>query len=110
MVLYMLCAMLAVIFTMATALSVADFLRLLFGADNGAAAMLGGIQEGNLVSLALQRLYLYLVQFGTLRALLYFSLLTFALYALKNLFAYLAAVQINSRRHKCKAHRSKQCR
>ena len=96
MVLYMLCAVLAVIFTMATALSVADFLRLLFGADNGAAAMLGGIQEGNLVSLALQRLYLYLVQFGTLRALLYFSLLTFALYALKNLFAYLAAVQINT--------------
>lgn len=96
MLLYVLWAVLAVSFTMATALSVADFLRLLFGADDGSNnSLMNTVQEGNLVSHALQQLYLFLIQYGILQALLYFSLIIFALYALKNLFTYLASVQIN---------------
>ena len=51
---------LSVLFTMATALSVADFLKILFPSPETAAAP---VAEGNLLSQALQMLYLWLISF-----------------------------------------------
>lgn len=82
---------LSVAFTMATALSVADFLKILFGEGD----MGMGVPSGNLISQALQGLYVWLIGFGTRKALLYFSLLVFMLYGLKNVFTYLANVEIS---------------
>lgn len=82
---------LSVVFTMATALSVADFLKILFGEGD----MGMGVPSGNLISQALQGLYVWLIGFGTRKALLYFSLLVFMLYGLKNVFTYLANVEIS---------------
>ena len=84
---------LSVLFTMATALSVADFLKILFPSPETAAAT---VAEGNLLSQALQMLYLWLISFGPRHALIYFSLVVFALYALKNIFSYLSLVQMAS--------------
>ena len=88
-VLYVLLVVLSVMFTMATALSVADFLKILFG-EGDAEAM----PSVNLVSQWLDSLYAWLISFGRLNALLLFSLIIFVLYSLKNVFGYLSAVQI----------------
>ncbi|MBQ9472955.1 MAG: ATP-binding cassette domain-containing protein [Bacteroidales bacterium] len=92
---YMACVLLSVLLTMATALSVADFLRLLFqpGVGVGQADLYGSAVSGNLVAQALELLYVRFVAEGPQRALLLFSLLLLLLYGLKNLFSYLAAVQ-----------------
>ncbi len=93
--LYALMVVLSVVFTMATALSVADFLRLLFGADDGGANnALTAMQEGNIISRSLQDVYVLFSGYSTMQALLYFSLMVFVLYALKNVFTYLANLQI----------------
>ena len=89
-VLYVLLLVLSVVFTMATALSVADFLRILFD-DGGEAAAVPSV---NLVSQWLDGLYMWLISFGRLNALLLFSVIIFVLYSLKNVFGYLSAVQI----------------
>lgn len=86
--LYVLFVVLSVLFTMATALSVADFLRILFGTDDTIAP------TANLVSQWLDGLYSWLIGFGRLNALLLFSAIIFALYSLKNIFSYLSAVQM----------------
>lgn len=86
---YGFCVVLSVVFTMATALSVADFLKILFPPAEGAAAL---PETANLVAQGLERLYVWLASYGPQRALLYFSLVLFALYALKNVLSYLAAV------------------
>lgn len=91
---YVLLVILSVVFTMATALSVADFLRLLFG-DTGDAGGVTTVTEANLLSHGLQWVYDSLIGYGPHRALLFFSLLVFILYGLKNVFTYAAAVQIN---------------
>ena len=83
---------LSVVFTMATALSVADFLKILFPPAEGVEAVAS--TEGSLLSQGLQVLYGWLVSFGAQRALVYFSLLVFVLYAFKNLFSYLSLVQM----------------
>ncbi len=88
-VLYVLLVVLSVLFTMATALSVADFLKILFGEGDAAA-----VPSVNLVSRWLDGLYAWLISFGRLNALLLFSVIIFVLYSLKNVFGYLAAVQI----------------
>ncbi len=88
-VLYVLLVVLSVVFTMATALSVADFLKILFGEGDAAA-----VPSVNLVSRWLDGLYAWLISFGRLNALLLFSVIIFVLYSLKNVFGYLAAVQI----------------
>lgn len=89
---YGVCVILSVVFTMATALSVADFLKILFEpADGSAAAAIP--TTGNLISQALSGLYVWLNQFGTMKALLYFSLIVFGLYSFKNIFTYCAAVE-----------------
>ena len=87
--LYVLLVVLSVVFTMATALSVADFLKILFGEGDGAA-----VATGNLVAEGLERLYRWLIGFGRLQALLLFSGIIFVLYSLKNVFGYLAAAEI----------------
>ena len=73
---YGLCVVLSVVFTMATALSVADFLKILFP-PNEAAAMVPSTGGGSLLSQGLQELYLWLASFGPRRALVYFSLVLF---------------------------------
>ncbi len=84
---------LSVLFTMATALSVADFLKILFPPAEGAAA---APQAASLLSQGLQVLYEWLASFGARRALVYFSLVLLGLYACKNVFGYLSLVQMAS--------------
>jgi len=86
--LYTLLVVLSVIFTMSTALSVADFLKILFGENDT------GMPSVNLVAKALEGLYAWLITFGRKEALILFSVIIFVLYSLKNIFGYLAAVQI----------------
>ena len=86
---YGFCVVLSVVFTMATALSVADFLKILFPPAEVAAAVPAA---ANLLSQGLQVLYEWLASFGARRALVYFSLVLLGLYALKNVFGYLSAV------------------
>ena len=82
--LYGLLVVLSVLFTMATALSVADFLKILFGeADTQ-------VVTANLVTRWLDGLYAWLISFGRLNALLLFSAIIFVLYSLKNVFGYLS--------------------
>ena len=89
-VLYGFLVVMSVVFTMATALSVADFLKILF--DTGDETIPVG---ANLVAQWLEGLYAWLISFGRLNALLLFSGLVFVLYGLKNVFTYLSAVEIS---------------
>ena len=86
--LYTLLVVLSVVFTMSTALSVADFLKILFGENETSMPSI------NLVAQALEELYAWLITFGCKEALILFSVIIFVLYSLKNIFGYLAAVQI----------------
>lgn len=88
--LFVLLASLGVMFTIATALSVADFLKLLFADTSfgGAATP----TSGNMVARLLEWLYARLIVYGTGKALIYFSLFVLVSYVLKNLFCYLAAL------------------
>ena len=81
----------AVAFTMATVLSLADFLKILFESDSSAAT------EGASYGLTywLQRFYFWLISFGKVKAIWLFSLILFLLYACKNVFAYCGEVQIS---------------
>ncbi|MBQ2511588.1 MAG: ABC transporter ATP-binding protein [Bacteroidales bacterium] len=88
--LYLVLVVMSVLFTMATALSVADFLKILF--DTGDAVP---TPTGNLVVQWLNLLYAWLITFGKLKALLLFSLLLFVLYSCKNLFSYLSTIEIS---------------
>lgn len=81
---------LSVIFTMATALSVADFLKILFGTGESGESH----SSGNLIAQWLESFYVWLISFGPQKAILYFSLSVFVLYGLKNVFSYLSNVQI----------------
>lgn len=87
---------LSVLFTMATALSVADFVKLLFAPADDSAAAFAAVPstDASLLSQGLHLLYDWLISFGQTRALVYFSLVVFGLYAFKNLFGYLSAVQM----------------
>lgn len=87
-VLYVLLVVLSVIFTMATALSVADFLKILFGESES------NVPSAALVSQWLDGLYTWLISFGRLKALVLFSGIVFMLYGLKNVFGYLSSVEI----------------
>ena len=87
--LYVLLVVLSVLFTMATALSVADFLKLLFGTDSDVS-----VPSVNLVAQWLDGLYAWLITFGRRNALLLFSALIFLLYTLKNVFEYLSTIEI----------------
>ena len=93
LVAYGLFVVLSVLFTMATALSVADFLKILFPPAEGAAVMPSA--SASLLSQGLGALYQWLASFGPERALVYFSIVLLGLYAFKNVFGYLAAVQMS---------------
>ena len=82
---------LSVAAVMCTALSVSDFLRLLFG---GESASVAPSSQATLLSQGLNSLYDWLISFGQMKAILLFSLLIFVVYSLKNIFSYGAAVQI----------------
>ncbi len=90
-VLYVLLVMLSVVFTMATALSVADFLKILFGEGTAAES----VPTVNVVAGWLEGLYGWLMTFGRRRALILFSAIIFVLYSMKNLFGYFSALQIS---------------
>ncbi len=93
MVAYGVFVVLSVLFTMATALSVADFLKLLFPPAEAVATVPS--TDASLLSQGLQKLYAWLITFGAEKALIYFSLILFGLYALKNIFSYLSLVQMS---------------
>lgn len=95
--LFVVLATLGVVFTIATALSVADFLKLLF--DDSSASSVAA-DSGNLVSMALEWVYATLVVYGTKQALLFFSLFVLCAYTLKNVFCYLAAIVMAKLRYK----------
>lgn len=94
--LYCCFVVLSVVFTIATALSVADFLKILFPPAGESSALVAPVADasGSLLSEGLQYVYSWLVGFGQVKALVYFSLLVFLLYAFKNLFSYLGLVQM----------------
>lgn len=85
--------LLSVLFTMATALSVADFLKLLFPPDAATAPVPSA--GASLLSQGLQELYAWLISFGPKHALIYFSIILLALYSFKNVFGYLSVVQMS---------------
>lgn len=85
---YVGCVVLSVVFTIATALSVADFLKILFNEPTLKATL-----PDSVISRWLHNLYLWLASFGQMKALVLFSVLLFCVYGLKNVFSYLAAVQ-----------------
>ncbi|MBQ9638220.1 MAG: ABC transporter ATP-binding protein [Bacteroidales bacterium] len=87
---FVLCVVGSVVFTIVTALSVSDFLRILFGDESGLSATT--VPSGNLATNALQWLYVRLVALGREKALVGFSLLLFVVYGLKNVFSYASAV------------------
>lgn len=95
MLLFLLAGALSVVFSMATALSVSDFLSLLF--DKAESEL---PTAGNLLSLALNKLYVYLISFGQMKALLLFSLLVFLLYTCKNVFGYFSSLLLSVIRSK----------
>lgn len=82
-------------FVMATALSVTDFLKLLFEGEE----VLPG-SGSNLISRWLEGLYGWMIGYGKQSALWLFSLLVLALYGSKNLFGYLSAVVIGKVRNR----------
>lgn len=88
-IVYVLLVVLTVVFTMATALSVADFLKILFGTDT-----MPSVSSGNLISQWLEGVYGWLMSFGQQMALVLFSILLLIVYGLKNVFGYLSTVQI----------------
>ena len=92
---FVLLSVFSVLFTMATALSVADFLKLLFDTEESLPTVSA---TGNLVTQALSYLYVWLIGFGRWKALLYFSVWVFVLYTLKNVAGYGAAVTMASTR------------
>ncbi|MGX8712175.1 MAG: ABC transporter ATP-binding protein [bacterium] len=87
--LYGLFAVLSVVFTMGTALSVADFLRILFDTGDETVTV-----TANMVAQWLDTLYVWLISFGQLKALLLFSGIIFSLYFLKNVFSFLSTVEM----------------
>ncbi len=83
---------LSVIFTMATALSVADFVKILFPQEGAVAEVSpSGV---SLLSQGIQWLYNRLIAYGPQRALIFFALIVFGLYAFKNIFSYLSLMQM----------------
>ena len=88
-------AVLAAILTMATALSVTDFLQLIFpqdGLSQGLSTETSTISQPNPVMRLLGGVYVALAAQGPRRALILYALLLLAIYGLKNLFSYLSSV------------------
>lgn len=84
---YGLFIVLSTLFMMATALSVSDFLKLLFESETSVPQ-----SGGNLISQALETLYLWMIAQGKSTALWLFAALLIVLFLFKNLFGYLSSV------------------
>ena len=85
MLLFLVFEVLSVMFTMATVLSLADFLKILFepeGADIVSSA------NGYDLTYWLQQFYLWLISFGKVQSIVMFSTILVILYACKNIFSY----------------------
>lgn len=89
-VLYVLLVVLSVVATMATALSVSDFLKVLFGGEESEVVL-----SVDVLSQMLDGLYAWLMTFGRRKALVMFSVIIFVLYSLKNVFGYLSLVEMS---------------
>lgn len=87
---FILTAALAAFLTMATALSVTDFLQLIFPSEGSTATLSAG--SANPVESLLNVVYDWLVAQGPMRALMLYAVLLFVLYGLKNVCSYLALV------------------
>ncbi len=87
-VLYILLSILSVMFMLCTILSVNDFVKLLFPLDSKASVAGGNASALNQAS---GYIYDWLISMGKSKALLYFSLILFTLYSLKNIFGYLSS-------------------
>ena len=85
-------AALAAVLTMATALSVTDFLQLIFPTGSEGSTNLKIGSGANPVMSLLGKVYVFLAAQGTQKALLLYAALLFVLYGLKNVFSYLSAV------------------
>ncbi|MBR6331397.1 MAG: hypothetical protein IKR79_07105, partial [Bacteroidales bacterium] len=85
---FVLTGALAAVMTMATALSVTDFLQLIFPSQSTAPS----VAVANPVMRVVGRVYDYLIAQGTQRALLLYALLLLSLYTLKNVFSYFSAI------------------
>ena len=72
-----------------TALSVTDFLQLIFPTD-GASSL--KINDGNPIMVAVGRVYEALARLEPMKALTLYAVLLFLLYGFKNLFSYLSLV------------------
>ena len=88
---------LSIMFTMATVLSLADFLKIIFETE---ATAIETSADNYQLNYLLQQFYLWLISFGKSKAIVMFSVILFSLYALKNVFSYCGEVQISIIRSK----------
>ena len=82
----------AVMFTMATVLSLADFLKILFEPEGASMETNSGTYN---LTYWLQQFYLWLISYGKTKSIVMFSSILFVLYACKNIFSYCGEVQIS---------------
>ena len=97
MLLFVVFEILSVMFTLATVLSLADFLKILFDTETVVEQSAADSYQLNHL---LQQFYLWLISFGKSKAIVLFSSILFGLYACKNVFSYLGEVQISVVRSK----------
>lgn len=90
MVAFVLTAAMAAFLTMATALSVTDFLQLIFPSEGTTATLSAG--NANPVESLISVVYEWLVAQGPMLALMLYAVLLFVLYGLKNVCSFLASV------------------
>ncbi len=92
LVLFVFLVVLSVTFTIATVLSLADFLKILFEPES---TVWETNTDNHKLNYGLQQFYLWLISFGKSKSIILFSGILFGLYALKNIFSYLAEIQIS---------------
>lgn len=92
MLLFLVFEVLAVMFTMATVLSLADFLKILFEPE---ATEVTSSASNYDLTYWLQQFYLWLISFGKVQSIVMFSTVLVVLYACKNVFSYCGEVQIS---------------
>lgn len=92
--LYFLLTCMATVFSIASILSISNFLQILFGESSQT------VGDPSALEAFLNRIYFYFMQFGRRNALWIFALLLFGIYLLKDLFTYLASYFVASTRYK----------
>ena len=93
MTVFVLTSAVAALLTMATALSITDFLQLIFPSDSGSLSASGGVGgDVNPIVRILDDVYVWMAAQGVKKALLLYAGLLLVLYGLKNLFTYISTV------------------